>query len=835
MEKILTDDQKLNTDSFKSQSRLIQKIMYMKGSERVFLLGCLLQGILCQDWIASVPQYIEVLSGLCVVIPCSFTLETNYEALLTASCKGIWRKGWRGTHVFDSSLTGTGLNAISGNLTGNLQQKECTTVLNDFKYYFNDYVTFRLECDNELKYNYPQRVEIETKEYPSNPTLSPATVDVMEGTSVSLVCSAAATCPTLPPTLTWTPTLTDSVQYFPESQNQVLTSAMNFTASHVHHGEEITCTALYKRQAGKSDKSSKTSLIITVLYSPKNTSVSVSPSSSVVQGHSVTLTCTSNANPSIDQYKWYRVIGEQVTSVGDRSMLTVQVPADDSYFYCEAINDHGTQNSSVIQLDGMYPPMNTSVSVSPSGPLIEGSSVMLSCSSKANPAVKNFTWYRVNGTEGVAVGSGKCLILDSKASDSGEYYCEALHALGMEKATVIQLDIQYPPKNTSVSVSPSHSVAEGSSVMLGCSTTANPAVKNFTWYRVVGWQKEIVGSEEDLNIFNLTRHSNDLFYCEAKNVHGLQNSEAISINVTYASEILNSSHCIRISATSQIRCFCESQGNPSPTLTWQLAGEIVNHSSNTDIREEPMSRGGLRSSLTFRQLQEEELPTLLCLSANSDGYDSFLFNLTSIETYEGFHLFSLLIGAGVGAAVMMLLCIPLLLICKHRRVRQPAIIDQGETAELRLAHSQEDSVYANTAMLNEALVADGTDDGDFEDTDQLHYADLNFSKIQGSVAEHAEGEVRGVASKTSEYAMIRLQSTGSIGEEAGEGEGDSALKQEDHTEDHEAEAVEGNMTGPQSRGDELRVPEPAVDEVTLLSKQIDVSNGDEEEVTYGNI
>ncbi|CDQ93803.1 unnamed protein product, partial [Oncorhynchus mykiss] len=106
---------------------------------------------------------------------------------------------------------------------------------------------------------------ITPSENPSKPTLSPATVNVMEGTSVSLICSAAAPCPSLPPTLTWTPTLSDSVEDLQVTPNRVITSILNFTASHVHHGEKISCTALYKRQAGKSDKSSKTDLTVAVL------------------------------------------------------------------------------------------------------------------------------------------------------------------------------------------------------------------------------------------------------------------------------------------------------------------------------------------------------------------------------------------------------------------------------------------------------------------------------------------------------------------------------------------------------------------------------------------
>lgn len=64
--------------------------------------------------------------------------------------------------MFDSSLTGKGLNKIQGNLTGNLQQKECTTILNDLSS-FNDYFSFKIDCDNPLKYSFPEPVTINVK------------------------------------------------------------------------------------------------------------------------------------------------------------------------------------------------------------------------------------------------------------------------------------------------------------------------------------------------------------------------------------------------------------------------------------------------------------------------------------------------------------------------------------------------------------------------------------------------------------------------------------------------------------------------------------------------
>lgn len=91
-----------------------------------------------------------------------------------------------------------------------------------------------------------------------------------------------------------------------------------------------------------------------------------------------------------------------------------------------------------------------------------------------------------------------------------------------------------PPKNTSVSADPSGPVPDGGSVTLTCTSVANPAAVNFTWFRASGTQEgeeEVVGFERDFT-FNVTKLSEDQFYCEASNVHGAQHSEPVSVDVT---------------------------------------------------------------------------------------------------------------------------------------------------------------------------------------------------------------------------------------------------------------------------------------------------------------
>ncbi|XP_031675129.1 B-cell receptor CD22-like isoform X2 [Oncorhynchus kisutch] len=264
------------------------------------------------------------------------------------------------------------------------------------------------------------------------------------------------------------------------------------------------------------------------VYKPKNTSVSVSPSGEIVDGSSVTLTCSSDANPPVQSYTWWykKNGGDNQSMTGPQHVFNQIQSSDTGEYYCESQNEMGTDMSRTINMDVKYGPKNTSVSVSPSGEIVEGSSVTLTCSSDANPPVDKYTWYKKNGAS--LRGSEKTYNFTTIISeDRGEYYCEAENKYRRLNSSSVFVDVQYGPKNTSVSVSPSGEIVEGSSVTLTCSSDANPPVDKYTWY----FQNEtfLNGCGQMYNISNFKSKDSGHYHCEAWNRRGSRNSTALMI------------------------------------------------------------------------------------------------------------------------------------------------------------------------------------------------------------------------------------------------------------------------------------------------------------------
>ncbi|XP_073729230.1 sialic acid-binding Ig-like lectin 14 [Misgurnus anguillicaudatus] len=340
----------------------------MKTKEQIVIFICLLQGVWCGGWSISLPEKIEALSGSCVIINCRFEIDNKYDKDLTDSAAGVWLKdGTKDNNIVFNS-TDSKLS-FKGEITGKLKDKDCTTIFNDVTSNHGGTFYFRIEGNGPLKYIYHQKsVSIDVIDSPSNPTVQmfkdqmevKVHEEVLERSSMCLRCSAKTLCSSSPPTLTWSSTdrlhLNENSRLQLDQQNQTeIISDLNFTATHLQHGVTFICTITYQIQ--QRITTAQNIITLRVQYAPKNTSVSVFPSNSVLEGNSVTLICSSDGNPAVFNYTWYRENRGHPKEVQTGYNLTFNVTdrTHTGRYYCQTKNQHGTHNTSVL-LDIQYAP-----------------------------------------------------------------------------------------------------------------------------------------------------------------------------------------------------------------------------------------------------------------------------------------------------------------------------------------------------------------------------------------------------------------------------------------------------------------------------------------------
>ncbi|XP_026158880.1 B-cell receptor CD22-like [Mastacembelus armatus] len=451
-------------------------------------------------------------------------------------------------------------------------------------------------------------------------------------------------------------------------------------------GDNISC-ALKEHEACPSPP----------VYGPKLLSVSVSPSAEIVEGSSVTLTCSSDANPAA-KYTWYKKNGNPSLQPASKQFNFSSIQSSDSgEYYCTAENDLGRRTSGSIFIHVTYAPKLLSVSVSPSAEIVEGSSVTLTCSSDANPAAK-YTWYKKHGNPSLQPASKQFNFSSIQSSDSGEYYCTAENDLGRRTSGSIFINVTYAPKLLSVSVSPSAEIVEGSSVTLTCSSDANPAAK-FTWYKEN--QTLIHGPEGTYQFTSISSEDRGTYYCRSENQLGQSNSSSVSIDVQYAPKLLSVSvsPSAEIVEGSSVTLTCSSDANPAANYTWYKENE-----------ESPKASGQI---FTITDIRPEHSGKYYCEAQNTRGRHNTTSHLTVVPGSGK------LAAAGSVTAVFLAVIFlsAFILIRKKRLSKQPS--RPGERPDNR-AQPNVESEYDHPSAAVQRQAA--------EQQDELFYASISFSK-----------------------------------------------------------------------------------------------------------
>ncbi|XP_062377811.1 myelin-associated glycoprotein-like isoform X2 [Sardina pilchardus] len=292
------------------------------------------------------PQTLETINGSCVLIPCSFTTK---ESVVTGPATGVWRKGSQwfkdSVDVFNSSKTS---NILRGEILGDLTQRNCTSVLYGFTKAYEDKYFFRLESSVTLTFT--ESVSIKVNDALPKPYLT-LPLSIQEGVLVSMTCAISSPCLQDPPTLTWSPQLNHSREILrtKEDGTPEVVSELRFMPSSWDDGLSVSCVATHHEGVTPV----RETVQLTVLYGPKNLSVSLHDTPQLEMGSPITLYCLGVSKPPIDNYRWFRNTRGYLEEMDWTSQnFTFNVTHSGSVLYhCEGRNSVGAANSSGLELE----------------------------------------------------------------------------------------------------------------------------------------------------------------------------------------------------------------------------------------------------------------------------------------------------------------------------------------------------------------------------------------------------------------------------------------------------------------------------------------------------
>ncbi|XP_066541043.1 myeloid cell surface antigen CD33-like isoform X2 [Hoplias malabaricus] len=206
MRELITEEQ-IPVSFTQTAPSFLYSLLKMKG--KLVLLWLCLQAIFTtgfsEDWTAQVVPDMKALVESCVVVPCTFNYPGKKES--ASRIRGIWhKKDDKKINIYheDSTLISDNFKGRT-KLPGHLGAPDhnCTLEIDEVKDHDNGPYCFRAELIEADKFSFVEKCVLFTMiQRPDPPEVQePETLE--EGVPTTLKCFVKHTCPSHPPTLTW--------------------------------------------------------------------------------------------------------------------------------------------------------------------------------------------------------------------------------------------------------------------------------------------------------------------------------------------------------------------------------------------------------------------------------------------------------------------------------------------------------------------------------------------------------------------------------------------------------------------------------------------------------
>ncbi|XP_063428594.1 hemicentin-1-like isoform X17 [Mytilus trossulus] len=435
------------------------------------------------------------------------------------------------------------------------------------------------------------------------------------------------------------------------SGSTVNNPSLTITNTDTTDSANYVCTATNSVGTGTS---SQTSLSVTgsipVVQIPQ-------PSYTVNLAQTITITCTVTSNPTHTSVQWQRTQNGVTTNIGVGSGKysggSVNSPSlsinnadlnDIGQYVCSATNIVGTGTSTATTLNVVGDPPSVVVQ-QPSYSVLVGNTITLVCTVTSTPAATSVVWQRTtngvtttislanaNKYSGSSVNVPSLTIFSSAESDEGSYVCRATNQFGTGQSTATTLTVTGSIPVVQILQS-TYQVNFGSSRVLECTVSSNPAHSTVQWQKLVNNQFQPINFANNkyegssVSIPSLTVNSADLndegFYiCTATNSLGIGQSSQTFLDVIgniLTVTIQQSQYSVTIGQT--VTLGCTVTGSPAATnVYWQktVNNVVTTISSNTNTNKYSGSIVSTPSLTIFNADQSDEA-TYVCFATNGVG------------------------------------------------------------------------------------------------------------------------------------------------------------------------------------------------------------------------
>ncbi|XP_073511869.1 sialic acid-binding Ig-like lectin 13 isoform X1 [Phyllobates terribilis] len=404
-----------------------------------------------KDYIVHAPPIVTAQVGLCVHIPCRFTVASNIK--VEPFNKGLWKKEKPKEEVVASSDDPSRQMFFTGKIT----DKNCSFLINDVQKSDENSYYFRFEGSKLWSYKCT-KPKLTVTDLTDKPEISVGTL--VAGKEATATCRSPGVCAGKAPDFIWTGQAGNTSNYnnsYP-NRTRIYFSNFKFTPSRNDNGKPLVCRVAFLSNTAVTEQTMK----LNVEYLPDviiTTKGGVRDNTFIVkEGDSAQINCTVDSNP-IAEITW-KVENEEKEAIKGQWLIynLANISLSDAGKYlCTGKNHLGSTNKTIdiiVHYAPRTPNINCvttedcSISEEHMVYVMEDSALALACITKSLPEA-SLSWILPdpNNTKYITV-QGHLSFNKVALSDEGQLTCVASNIYGMSNSSIIIKVTPQPRNNT---------------------------------------------------------------------------------------------------------------------------------------------------------------------------------------------------------------------------------------------------------------------------------------------------------------------------------------------------------------------------------------------------